>query len=90
MTAIIIFCVISILISLTTVCVMNAIYDTLFEFCNPVEIYYMYDELNYFGVALLTVVFNILAGFGAIAYWLYKIGQVLWIGFKFICTTGRN
>ena len=49
-----------------------------FEYVNPCWIYRHY-HVNYFGAALLFIVFNLLCPIVSFCYWLYKI-----------CTVGRR
>lgn len=49
-----------------------------FEYVNPCWIYRHY-HVNYFGAALLFIVFNLLCPIASFCYWFYKI-----------CTVGRR
>ena len=49
-----------------------------FSFMNPIEIYRIY-RVNYFGAALVCIIYNLLCPIGSIGYWIYKI-----------CTVGRK
>ena len=49
-----------------------------FSFMNPIEIYRTY-HVNYFGAALVCIIYNLLCPIGSIGYWIYKI-----------CTVGRK
>lgn len=49
-----------------------------FSFMNPIKIYRAY-RVNYFGAAVLCVIYNLLCPIGSIGYWFYKI-----------CTIGRK
>lgn len=49
-----------------------------FEYVNPCWIYHRY-HVNYFGAALLFIVFNLLCPIASFCYWFYKI-----------CTVGRR
>ena len=49
-----------------------------FSFLNPIKIYKTY-HVNYFGAALICIVYNLLCPIGSIGYWIYKI-----------CTVGRK
>lgn len=51
--------------------------STGFEYVNPCWIYHHY-HVNYFGAALLFIVFNLLCPIVSFCYWFYKI-----------CTVGR-
>lgn len=51
--------------------------STGFEYVNPCWIYRHY-HVNYFGAALLFIVFNLLCPIASFCYWFYKI-----------CTVGR-
>ena len=50
-------------------------YGANFSFVNPIVIYNK-TKLNWFGVAVLTVIFNILLPAISIPYWIYKIFTV--------------
>ena len=50
-------------------------YGANFSFVNPIVIYNK-TKLNWFGVAVLTVIFNILLPVISIPYWIYKIFTV--------------
>ena len=52
--------------------------STGFEYVNPCWIYRHY-HVNYFGAALLFIVFNLLCPIASFCYWFYKI-----------CTVGRR
>lgn len=49
-----------------------------FSFMNPIKIYKTY-RVNYFGAALICIIYNLLCPIGSIGYWFYKI-----------CTIGRK
>ena len=49
-----------------------------FSFLNPIKIYKTY-RVNYFGTALICIIYNLLYPIGSIGYWIYKI-----------CTVGRK
>ena len=49
-----------------------------FSFMNPIKIYKTY-HVNYFGAALICIVYNFLCPIGSIGYWFYKL-----------CTFGRK
>lgn len=49
-----------------------------FSFLNPIKIYKTY-HVNYFGAALICIVYNFMCPIGSIGYWFYKI-----------CTFGRK
>ena len=49
-----------------------------FSFMNPIKIYKTY-HVNYFGAALVCIIYNLLCPIGSIGYWIYKI-----------CTVGRK
>lgn len=49
-----------------------------FSFMNPIKIYKTY-RVNYFGAALICIIYNLLCPIGSIGYWFYKI-----------CTVGRK
>lgn len=49
-----------------------------FEFFNPKHLY-KYNRLNWFGVAMLTLFYNLICPIGSICYWFYKL-----------CTVGRD
>lgn len=49
-----------------------------FSFVNPIKIYRTY-HVNYFGAALICIIYNLLCPIGSICYWIYKI-----------CTVGRK
>lgn len=49
-----------------------------FSFLNPIKIYKTY-HVNYFGAALICIVYNFLCPIGSIGYWFYKL-----------CTFGRE
>lgn len=49
-----------------------------FSFVNPIKIYKTY-RVNYFGAALICIIYNLLCPVGSIGYWIYKI-----------CTVGRK
>lgn len=49
-----------------------------FEFVNPRWIY-KHFRLNYFGVAIVTLLLNLFCPFGSVGYWFYKL-----------CTVGRK
>lgn len=48
------------------------------SYVNPIKIYKTY-RVNYFGAALICIIYNLLCPIGSIGYWLYKI-----------CTFGRK
>ena len=56
--------------------VLNKFND--FSFMNPIKIYRTY-RVNYFGAALICIIYNLLCPIGSIGYWLYKL-----------CTFGRK
>ena len=56
---------------------LTFINPTGFEYVNPYWIYHHY-HVNYFGAALLFIVFNLLCPIASFCYWFYKI-----------CTVGR-
>ena len=56
--------------------VLNKFND--FSFMNPIKIYRTY-RVNYFGAALICIIYNLLCPIGSIGYWFYKI-----------CTFGRK
>ena len=49
-----------------------------FSFLNPIKIYKTY-HVNYFGAALICIIYNLMCPVGSIGYWIYKI-----------CTVGRK
>lgn len=49
-----------------------------FSYVNPIKIYKTY-RVNYFGAALICIIYNLLCPIGSIGYWFYKI-----------CTIGRK
>lgn len=49
-----------------------------FEFMNPCWIYNHY-HVNYFGAALICIIYNLICPVGSICYWIYKL-----------CTVGRR
>ena len=49
-----------------------------FEYVNPVWIYKRY-RVNYFGAAVLCILYNLICPIGSICYWIYKL-----------CTVGRR
>lgn len=49
-----------------------------FSYVNPIKIYKTY-RVNYFGAALICIIYNLLCPIGSIGYWIYKI-----------CTVGRK
>ena len=49
-----------------------------FSFLNPIKIYKTY-HVNYFGAALVCIIYNLMCPVGSIGYWIYKI-----------CTFGRK
>lgn len=48
------------------------------SYVNPIKIYKTY-RVNYFGAALICIIYNLLCPIGSIGYWFYKI-----------CTIGRK
>ena len=56
--------------------VLNKFND--FSFMNPIKIYRTY-RVNYFGAALICIIYNLLCPIGSIGYWFYKL-----------CTFGRK
>lgn len=48
------------------------------SYVNPIKIYKTY-RVNYFGAALICIIYNLLCPIGSIGYWIYKI-----------CTVGRK
>lgn len=48
------------------------------EYVNPIWIYKKY-RVNYFGAAVLCILFNLICPIGSICYWFYKL-----------CTVGRK
>ena len=48
------------------------------EFFNPKHLY-KHNKLNWFGVAMLTLFYNLICPIGSICYWFYKL-----------CTVGRK
>ena len=48
------------------------------SYVNPIKIYKTY-RVNYFGAALICIIYNLLCPIGSIGYWIYKI-----------CTIGRK
>ena len=60
-----------------TVC-MTAINSEGFEYVNPVWIYKRY-RVNYFGAAVLCILYNLICPIASICYWIYKL-----------CTVGRR
>ncbi len=56
--------------------VLNKFND--FSFMNPIKIYRTY-RVNYFGAALICIIYNLLCPICSIGYWFYKI-----------CTFGRK
>ena len=57
---------------------MTAINSEGFEYVNPVWIYKRY-RVNYFGAAVLCILYNLICPIGSICYWIYKL-----------CTVGRR
>ena len=49
-----------------------------FSYVNPIKIYKTY-RVNYFGAALICIIYNLLCPIGSIGYWFYKL-----------CTFGRK
>lgn len=49
-----------------------------FSFMNPIKIYKTY-KVNYFGAAIICIIYNLLCPIGSIGYWFYKL-----------CTVGRK
>ena len=49
-----------------------------FSFVNPIKIYKIY-KVNYFGAAIICIIYNLLCPIASIGYWFYKI-----------CTFGRK
>ena len=49
-----------------------------FSFVNPIKIYKTY-KVNYFGAAIICIIYNLLCPIGSIGYWFYKL-----------CTFGRK
>ena len=43
-----------------------------FSFLNPIKIYKTY-HVNYFGAALICIIYNLMCPVGSIGYWIYKI-----------------
>ena len=56
--------------------VLNKFND--FSYVNPIKIYKTY-RVNYFGAALICIIYNLLCPICSISYWIYKI-----------CTFGRK
>ena len=48
------------------------------SYVNPIKIYKTY-RVNYFGAAIICIIYNLLCPIGSIGYWIYKI-----------CTVGRK
>ena len=48
------------------------------SFMNPIKIYKTY-KVNYFGAAIICIIYNLLCPIGSIGYWFYKL-----------CTFGRK
>ena len=46
-----------------------------FSYVNPIKIYKTY-RVNYFGAALICIIYNLLCPIGSIGYWIYKICAV--------------
>ncbi len=57
---------------------MIAINSEGLEYVNPVWIYKRYC-VNYFGAAVLCILYNLISPIGSICYWIYKL-----------CTVGRR
>ena len=57
---------------------MTAINSEGLEYVNPVWIYKRY-RVNYFGAAVLCILYNLICPIGTICYWIYKL-----------CTVGRR
>ena len=57
-------------IILCTIGVIDEFND--FSFVNPIKIYKTY-KVNYFGAALICIIYNLLCPVGSIGYWIYKI-----------------
>ena len=57
---------------------MTAINSEGLEYVNPVWIYKRY-RVNYFGAAVLCILYNLICPIGSICYWSYKL-----------CTVGRR
>ena len=57
---------------------MTAIDSEGLEYVNPVWIYKRY-RVNYFGAAVLCILYNLICPIGSICYWIYKL-----------CTVGRR
>ena len=57
---------------------MTAINSEGLEYVNPVWIYKRY-RVNYFGAAVLCILYNLICPIGSICYWIYKL-----------CTVGRR
>ena len=53
-----------------------------YQLLDPREIYNLWD-VNYFGCAMLTIIFNLLCPAWSMVYWFSKF-------MKFICTVGRR
>ena len=49
-----------------------------FSYVNPIKIYKTY-RVNYFGAAIICIIYNLLCPIGSIGYWFYKL-----------CTFGRK
>ena len=56
--------------------VLNEFND--FSYVNPIKIYKTY-KVNYFGAAIICIIYNLLCPIGSIGYWFYKL-----------CTFGRK
>ena len=57
---------------------MTAIDSEGLEYVNPIWIYKRY-RVNYFGAAILCILYNLICPIGSICYWIYKL-----------CTVGRR
>lgn len=53
-------------------------YTELFEFLSPFWIYHNY-EVNFFGTAVVCIIYNLICPMASVCYWFYKL-----------CTVGRK
>ena len=76
----IIFCALAWSLCSTLFLVIVGVLDKFddYSFLNPIKIYKTY-HVNYFGAALICIVYNFLCPIGSIGYWFYKL-----------CTFGRK
>ena len=60
------------------------------SFLNPIRNYNAWENINWFGIIVITLILNIICIPFAVGYWLYKLISIICTLIEFLFTVGRR